>query len=81
MKATGIVRKVDDMGRIVLPIELRRSMDIEEGTPLEIYVEKGRVVLRPCRQTCIFCGGEEGVAEYKNRNICAACRQALARIE
>ena len=55
MKATGIVRKVDDLGRIVLPIELRRTLAIAERDPLEIYVEGSAIVLNKYRPTCVFC--------------------------
>ena len=55
MKSTGIVRKVDELGRIVLPVELRRTMDIAEKDPLEIYVDGNSIVLRKYRPSCIFC--------------------------
>ena len=74
MKSTGIVRKVDDMGRIVLPIELRRAMEIEDGSPLEIYVEEDSIVLKACKPVCIFCGSDQSVEEFKGRCVCASCR-------
>jgi len=79
MKATGIIRKVDDMGRIVLPIELRRTMDISDGSPLEIYTQDDAIVLKPCKQVCVFCGSSEDIAEFKGRCVCAACREELAK--
>ena len=80
MKATGIVRKVDDLGRIVLPIELRRAMDLVEGAAVEIYTaDDGSVVLRKYQPACIFCGNHDHLLEYHNHNVCAACREALGQ--
>ncbi|MCR4770979.1 MAG: AbrB/MazE/SpoVT family DNA-binding domain-containing protein, partial [Oscillospiraceae bacterium] len=59
MKTTGIVRQVDSLGRIVLPIELRRTLDIAERDSLEIYVEEDRIVLKKFAPSCIFCGRTE----------------------
>ena len=56
MKATGIVRRIDELGRIVLPIELRRTMDIEERDRVEIYLEEDLIIVRKFEQTCLFCG-------------------------
>lgn len=78
MKATGIVRKVDELGRIVLPIELRRTLDIEEKDPLEIYVDGETILLKKYAPTCIFCGSGENVESFKGKNICAECRKELA---
>ena len=58
MKATGIVRRIDELGRIVLPIELRRTMDIEERDRVEIYLEDDLIIVRKFEQTCLFCGAE-----------------------
>ncbi|HHY09233.1 MAG TPA: AbrB/MazE/SpoVT family DNA-binding domain-containing protein [Firmicutes bacterium] len=77
MKSTGIVRKVDDLGRVVLPVELRRSLGIEERDPLEIYVQDDKIILRKSAVRCIFCGSEEDVTEYKNKGICQNCRSNL----
>lgn len=80
MKSTGIVRKVDELGRIVLPIELRRTLDIAERDPLEIYVDGSSIVLRKYEQACVFCGSAKDVTEYKGKNVCAACKKELAEI-
>ena len=61
MKATGIVRKVDELGRIVLPIELRRTLDIAERDPLEIYVDGSSIVLNKYQPACIFCGDSKDI--------------------
>jgi len=78
MKATGIVRKVDELGRIVLPIELRRIMGIAEKDPLEIYVDGDTVVLKKYQAACIFCDSAHDVVNFKGKNICADCLKELA---
>ncbi len=77
MKATGIVRKVDELGRIVLPVELRRTLDIFERDSLEIFVEGNQIILRKYEPACIFCNSSVGITTFKNRNICEACRKEL----
>lgn len=73
MKSTGIVRKVDDLGRIVLPIELRRTLSIDEKDPLEIYVNGDNIILKKYEPACVFCGKTEGVLNYKEKNVCGNC--------
>ncbi len=73
MKSTGIVRKIDELGRIVLPIELRRTLDIGEKDQVEIYVEQDTVVLKKYKTTCVFCNSSENVVDFKGKNICADC--------
>ena len=77
MKSTGIVRKVDELGRIVLPIELRRTLDIAEKDSLEIYVEDDCIILRKYQPACIFCDNARDVVVYKGKNICRDCIKAL----
>lgn len=77
MKSTGIVRRVDELGRIVLPIEIRRILDIEERDPLEISLEEDRIILRKLQPTCIFCGAEEDLQEYRGKRICRACLESI----
>lgn len=73
MKATGITRKIDELGRIVLPIELRRSLEIGEKDALEIYVEDDKIILRKYKSSCVFCGNEDNIIEFNGKNICADC--------
>ncbi len=80
MKSTGIVRKVDELGRIVLPIELRRTLGIDERDALEIYVDGASVILRKYEPTCIFCGEAADVVSYKGKNVCRACLKALVEL-
>lgn len=73
MKSTGIVRKVDELGRIVLPIELRRTLEIAERDSLEIYVDGSTIILKKYEPACIFCNDARNVVNYKGRNICRSC--------
>ncbi len=73
MKSTGIVRKVDELGRIVLPIELRRTLDIAERDELEIYLDDDKVVLRKYEPSCIFCSSSHNLTSYRGRNVCQDC--------
>ena len=77
MKSTGIVRKVDELGRIVLPIELRRTLDIAERDSLEIFVDGPSIVLRKYQPSCVFCDSAKNVINFKGKNICPACLKAL----
>lgn len=79
MKATGIVRKVDELGRIVLPIELRRTLDIEERDALEIYLDGDRIVLQKYEPSCLFCGSDQGLISYRGKNICSECARNIVR--
>lgn len=81
MKSTGIVRKVDELGRIVLPIELRRTLDISEKDTLEIYVEGSAIVLRKYRPSCIFCDSTQDVFQFKGKNLCPRCLKELRNHE
>ena len=77
MKSTGIVRKVDELGRIVLPIELRRTLDIAEKDCLEIYMDGESIVLKTYQPSCIFCDEADGITVFHGKNICAGCMKAL----
>ena len=77
MKSTGIVRKLDELGRIVLPIELRRTLNIAEKDSLEIYVDDNKIILKKYEPTCVFCGNSKDVITFKGKNICPACLNEL----
>lgn len=77
MKATGIVRKVDELGRIVLPIELRRTLGIEIKDPIEIFVDGDLIVLKKYEPACIFCGNAKDVTRIHDKNVCANCIEEL----
>lgn len=77
MKTSGIVRKVDELGRIVLPVEMRRLLNISEKDALEIALENEAIVIRKHHSECVFCGSVKDVVEFKGRNICAECISQL----
>jgi len=77
MKSTGIVRKVDELGRIVLPIELRRTLDIAEKDPLEIYMEGDSIVLRKFQPACVFCDSSKDIVNFRGKNVCSDCIRLL----
>ena len=78
MKSTGVVRKIDELGRIVLPSELRRVFGIHEGDELEISVNGEQVILQKRQDLCMFCGAEDPTIDYKDRRICEACGSEIA---
>lgn len=73
MTSTGIVRRIDSVGRFVLPIELRRTLQIDDNDSLEIFVEDNTIVLKKYQPACIFCGNARDVSSYKGKNVCADC--------
>lgn len=75
---TGMVRKIDDLGRIVVPAETRRLFNIREGDPLSISVEGDQIIIKKLDATCTFCGSTHEVAAYKSKGICGNCRRELA---
>jgi len=77
MKASGIVRKVDPLGRIVIPKEIRKVMSINEGDPLEIVKEDNQILLRKYSRGCIFCGGDKSITEFKGMLVCEECKKGL----
>jgi len=79
MKSTGIVRKIDELGRIVLPIELRRTLDMASNDSLEIYVDNNSIILKKYEPACIFCGNAKNITNYKGKNICSACFKEIAK--
>lgn len=81
MKSTGIVRKIDELGRVTLPIELRRNLDIDERDPVEIFVDDDSIILKKYQATCIFCGQNEGLIEYNGKSVCKACRASLKKFK
>ncbi len=79
MKTTGITRKIDELGRIVLPIELRKQFGISERDSLEIYVEGDRIILKKKKQACVFCGKSTGLVAYKDHMVCNTCIEELSK--
>jgi transcriptional pleiotropic regulator of transition state genes len=73
MKSTGVVRRVDELGRIVIPMELRRTLNIGEKDPLEIFVAEDMIIMKKYVPGCIFCGSVENVQQYKDKKVCQDC--------
>ncbi|MFZ3062467.1 MAG: AbrB/MazE/SpoVT family DNA-binding domain-containing protein [Actinomycetota bacterium] len=78
MKSTGIVRKLDELGRIVIPMELRRIFGISNRDPLEIFVEGDKIVLQKSEPSCAFCDSMDNLTTYKEKYICERCRTDLS---
>lgn len=78
MKSTGIVRKVDELGRVVIPIELRRTLGIDEKDALEIYVDNEKIILRKYEPACVFCSNADNVQNFKGKLVCNECAHAMA---
>lgn len=78
MKSTGIVRKIDDLGRMVIPIELRKTMNINKKDPMEIFVDGDKIILRKYEPACIFCGSADNIIEFEGRTICGNCQKKIA---
>jgi AbrB family transcriptional regulator, transcriptional pleiotropic regulator of transition state genes len=79
MKSTGIVRKLDELGRVVLPIELRRTMDLSIHDTVEIYVEDDKIILKKYHPACVFCGDARDVVPFKGKLVCANCLKELQK--
>lgn len=77
MKSTGIVRKVDELGRVVIPIELRRTLGIEEKDALEIYVDNEKIILKKYEPACVFCGNAGDVQHYRGKLVCRQCAKEM----
>lgn len=76
-KATGLVRKIDDLGRVVIPAEIRRIMGIGEKNPIEIYIEFDKIILKKYEQTCTFCGTSEDLRSYQGKIVCKKCTEEV----
>ncbi|MBQ3792249.1 MAG: AbrB/MazE/SpoVT family DNA-binding domain-containing protein [Clostridia bacterium] len=77
MKPTGIVRKIDELGRIVLPSELRFSLGIQPRDALEIFVDGEQIVLRKYEPSCVFCGDADDVVMFRGKRICRSCLKGI----
>jgi len=80
MKSTGIVRKVDELGRVVIPIELRNKFGISEKDPIEIYVDGSSIILKKYEPNCIFCGNAKKIVSYKDKLICTKCLKQISEM-
>lgn len=81
MKSTGIIRRVDELGRVVIPMEIRNQFNIVEKDPIEIYVEGSCIVLKKYEPNCIFCGNTKNLVEYKDKLVCDKCTSLLDSLQ
>jgi transcriptional pleiotropic regulator of transition state genes len=77
MKSTGIVRKVDELGRIVLPIEIRTTMDIQTRDALEIFTDENRIILQKYQPACVFCSNADDVIFFNGKRVCRTCLEKI----
>ena len=77
MKSTGMIRRVDELGRVVIPKEIRGKLEINEKDPIEIYVDGHSIVLKKVEENCVFCGSSRNLIKYKNKVICEKCLENL----
>lgn len=81
MKSTGIIRRVDELGRVVIPIEIRNKFDIAEKDPIEIYVDGSSIILKKFEPNCVFCGSTKDLVEYKDKLVCNKCSEQLNSLQ
>lgn len=79
MKSTGIVRRVDNLGRVVLPIELRNILNISARDSLEIFIDGSNIILKKYEPQCVFCDNVDNVSIFKGRNVCQSCIEELSK--
>jgi transcriptional pleiotropic regulator of transition state genes len=77
MKATGIVRKVDELGRVVIPIELRRALGMEVRDPVEVFTDDDTIIFKKAKVNCVFCGNSENLEMFKDNLICSGCLEEI----
>ena len=77
MKSTGIVRKIDELGRIVLPAEMRKLFNINEKDAVEIFTKDDMIVLKKYDSTCIFCGSSNDLKQFKDKSVCPKCLKEM----
>lgn len=80
MKSTGVIRRVDELGRVVIPMEIRTQFGISEKDPMEIYVEGPSIVLKKYEPNCIFCGNSKKLVEYEGKPICKKCANNIYKV-
>lgn len=81
MKSTGIIRRVDELGRVVIPIEIRNQFHIAERDPMEVYVEGSSIILKKFEETCIFCDNKENLLNFNDKLICKECSKKISDLK
>ena len=77
MKSTGVVRKVDELGRIVLPIEIRKTLDIQQKDAIEIFIDENKIILQKYQPACIFCNQIDNIVYFNDKRICRDCIEKI----
>lgn len=80
MKSTGVVRRIDQLGRIVVPKEVRDILDIPALTPMEIYTEGETIILKKYKPDCLFCGSGDNLITFKGKHVCISCLKEIGEI-
>ena len=73
MKAAGYLVRVDNLGRIVIPVRIRRSMELHSDSCLELFTEDNRIIMQKYQESCVFCQSEDNLTEYNGKHICQTC--------
>lgn len=81
MKSTGIIRRMDELGRVVIPIEIRNQFNIAEKDPIEIYVDGSSIILKKFEPNCVFCGNTKNLLTYKDKLICEKCSKKIGDLK
>ena len=81
MKSTGIIRRVDELGRVVIPMEIRNQFDIAEKDPIEIFVDGSSIILKKYEKSCFFCGNTKKLSQYKDKLICNKCINQIKKLD
>jgi len=81
MKSTGIIKKFDELGRIVLPMEIRRVFNIGNKDAVEIFIENDMIFIKKYDEVCIFCGSSENLQTFMDKNICTKCANNLKKLK
>ncbi len=77
MKSTGVVRKVDELGRIVLPIEIRKILDIKQKDAIEIFTDNDKIILQKYQPACAFCNNASDIVYFNGKRVCLSCIEKL----
>ena len=80
MKSTGIVRRIDELGRVVLPVDLRRAFGLEVCDPVEVFVDEDAIILRKYQPSCIFCNSSKAITPFRGKPVCADCLEKLKKL-
>lgn len=81
MKSTGIIRRIDELGRVVIPSEIRNQLSLEEKDSVEIYVDGSRVILKKFEPNCLFCNSTKNLKNYKGKLICDKCAEKIGGLK